>query len=168
MLYSLRLVTLKRKCYFDEIFVTGCTRSNFDNSPCGQWQRFRQHDIVVLVHDDVIKWTHFPRYWPFVRGIHQSPVNSPHKGQWRGALMFSLACAWINGWVNNREAGDLMRHRAHYDLTVMWPLWDNGLVISKRVMSKRILRIKFMSCPIKLLLSESQRTPLKIGQYRFR
>ena len=59
-----------------------------------------------FVHDDVIKWKHFPRYWP-VRGIHRSPVNSPHKGQWRGALMFSLICAWINGWVNNREAGDL-------------------------------------------------------------
>ena len=32
-------------------------------------------------HDDVIKWKHFPRYWLFVRGIHRSPVNSPHKGQ---------------------------------------------------------------------------------------
>ena len=71
------------------------------------------------VHDDVIKWKHFPRYWPFVRGIHQSPVNSPHKGQWRGALMFSLIWAWIDGWVNNREAGDLRRHRAHYDVNVM-------------------------------------------------
>ena len=30
-------------------------------------------------HDDVIKWKHFPRYWPFVRGIHREPVNSPHK-----------------------------------------------------------------------------------------
>ena len=66
------------------------------------------------IHDDVIKWN-----WPFVRGIHRSPVNSPHKGQWRGALMFSLICAWINGWVNNREAGDLRRHRAHCDVTVM-------------------------------------------------
>ena len=47
------------------------------------------------------------------------PVNSPHKGQWRGALMFSLICAWINGWVNNREAGDLGRHRGHYDVNVM-------------------------------------------------
>ena len=46
-------------------------------------------------------------------------VNSPHEGQWRGALMFSLIYAWINGWVNNREAGDLRRHRAHYDVTVM-------------------------------------------------
>ena len=49
----------------------------------------------------------------------RSPVNSPHKGQWRGALMFSLICVWINGWVNNREAGDLRRYRAHYFVTVM-------------------------------------------------
>ena len=69
--------------------------------------------------DDVIKWKHFPRYWPFVRGIQRSPVNSPHKGQWQGALMFSLICARINDWVNNREAGDLRRRRAHYDATVM-------------------------------------------------
>ena len=60
---------------------------------------------TICEHDDVIKWKHFPRSWPFVRGIHRSPVNSPHKGQWRGALMFSLICAWINGQVNNREAG---------------------------------------------------------------
>ena len=70
-------------------------------------------------HDDVIKWKHFPRYWSFVRGIHRLSVNSPHKGQWRGALMFSFICAWINGWVNNRKDGDLRRHRAHYDVIVM-------------------------------------------------
>ena len=75
-----------------------------------------QHD-----HDDVIKWKHFPRNWPFVRGIHRSPVNSPHKGQWRGALMFSLICAWLNDWVNKTEAGDLRRYRTHYDVIVMTP-----------------------------------------------
>ena len=48
-------------------------------------------------HDDVIKWKHFPRCWPFVRGIHRSPVNSLHKGQWRGALRLSLIFAWTNG-----------------------------------------------------------------------
>ena len=47
------------------------------------------------------------------------PVNSPHKGQWRGALMFTLICAGINDWVNNREAGDLRRHLDHYDVSVM-------------------------------------------------
>ena len=52
--------------------------------------------------------------------------NSPVTGQWRGALMFSLICAWINGWVNNGEAGDLRRHRAHYDVAVMDGI---GLVI---------------------------------------
>ena len=48
---------------------------------------------ALISHDDVIKWKHFPRYWPFVRGNHRSSVNSPHKGQWRGALVFSLICA---------------------------------------------------------------------------
>ena len=72
-------------------------------------------------HDDVIKWKHFPRYWPFVRGIHRSPVNSPHKGQWRGALIFSFICVWINSWVNNREAGDVRRYRAQYDVIIMRP-----------------------------------------------
>ena len=67
-------------------------------------------------HDDVIKWKHFPRYWPFVRVLHRSPVNSPRKGQWRGALTSCLICAWINDWANNREAGDLRRNRAHCSL----------------------------------------------------
>ena len=75
--------------------------------------------VEGVLHDDVIKWKHFPRFWTFVRGIHRSPVNLPHKGQWRGALMFSLICVWINDWVNNREAGDLRRHLAHYDVRVM-------------------------------------------------
>ena len=74
---------------------------------------------MVLLHDDVIKWKHFPRNWPFVRGIHRSPVNSPHKGQWRAALMFTLICVWINGCVNNREAGNVRRYYAHYGVTVM-------------------------------------------------
>ena len=45
--------------------------------------------------------------------------NSPHKGQWRGPLMFSFICVSINGWVNNHEAGDLRRYRAHYEVTIM-------------------------------------------------
>ena len=77
------------------------------------------HSDMCMEHDDVIKWTHFPRYWPFVRGIHWSPANSRHKGQWRVALMFAFICVWINGGVNNREAGDLRHYRAHYDVSVM-------------------------------------------------
>ena len=85
------------------------------------WSQMKHvhHSINTSNHDDIIKWKHFPRYWPFMRGIHWSPVNSPHKGQWRGALMFSLICAWINGWVNNGEVGDWRCHRTHYDVTVM-------------------------------------------------
>ena len=82
-------------------------------------------------HDDVIKWKHFPRYWPFVREIHRSPVNFPHKGQWRGALMFTLICARMNGWVNNREAGDLRRYLAHYDVIVM--IMEHGRTFVKTV-----------------------------------
>ena len=37
--------------------------------------------------------------------------------------MYSLIWVWINGWVNNREAGDLRRYRAHYDVTVMMSIW---------------------------------------------
>ena len=81
--------------------------------------KFVPSELNVILHDGVIKWKQFPRHWPFVRGIHRSPVISPHKGQWRGALMFSLICAWVNAWVNNCGAGDLRRHRAHYDAIVM-------------------------------------------------
>ena len=68
----------------------------------------------VPYHDDVIKWKHIPRYWPFVRGIHRSPVTSDAE-----LWYFNWSATWINGWVNSREACDLRRHRAHYDATVM-------------------------------------------------
>ena len=95
--------------------------------PTWRWHR---HHRVTDHHDDVIKWKHFPRYWPFVRGNHRSPVNSPLKGHWRGALMFSLICAWMNDWVNNREAGTLRRHRGHYDVIVM-DCGDMDMLFSK-------------------------------------
>ena len=83
-------------------------------------------DLVLLKQYDVITWKHFPRYWSFARGIHRSPVNSPHKSQRPGALMFYSICSWINGWVNNREAGDLRRHLAHYYVSVIrnWTFWN--------------------------------------------
>ena len=72
--------------------------------------------MVNRLHDDVIKWKHFLRYWPFVRGIHRSQVNSLHKGQWRGALMFSLLGlnkrlskqSW--GWWFETLSSPLWRH----------------------------------------------------------
>ena len=97
------------------------------------WALVDACNACIHIHDDVIKWKHFLRNWPFVRGIHRSPVNSPHKGQWRGALMFTLICARINGWVNTREAGDLRRYLPHYDVIVMrsglfyWHLADQKI-----------------------------------------
>ena len=62
-----------------------------------------------------LKLNHVSKRGPW---SHRSPVNSPHKGQWCGALVFSLICIGMNAWVNNRVADDLKRHRAHYDVTV--------------------------------------------------
>ena len=96
----------------------------FEKLPLSSWKWVRAwytfwSGVEGPGHDDVIKWKHLHRYWPFVRGINRSPVNSPHKGKWHGVLMFSLICAWTNRWVNNRNAGDLRRHQAYYDVTVM-------------------------------------------------
>ena len=65
----------------------------------------------TIVNYDV-KWKRFPHYWPFMRGI-----------KWRGASMFSLICTWANSWVNNRDDGDLRRHRVHYDVTVLTDIY---------------------------------------------
>ena len=91
------------------VSVSECISRN----PTSQYHKTRPR------HDDVIKWKHFRCHWPFVWGIHRSPVNSPHKSQWRGALMFSLIWVKIKGWVNNGEAGDSRRNGAHYDVIVM-------------------------------------------------
>ena len=53
------------------------------------------------------------------RVTSRSPVNSPHKRQWCGALIFSFICVFINDWVNNRKTADLRRYRTHYDGTVI-------------------------------------------------
>ena len=103
----------------DQIGNDGHWHSSLLVLPLRQCATFNLSRAGAVYMDDVIKLTHFPRYWSFMRGIQRSPVNSPHKGQWRGALTFSLICAWINSWVNYREAGDLRFHRAHYGVIVM-------------------------------------------------
>ena len=80
---------------------------------------------LSVCHNDVIKWQHFPRYWPFVLGTHRSPVHSPHKGRWRGALMFSVICQQKdtctilgNFRLGNRTVMDIMcRHMFVFVLT---------------------------------------------------
>ena len=71
------------------------------------------------IHSSWWRHFHFPRYWPFVRGTHRSPVDSLNNCQWSGALMFSSICAWTKRWANNRVASGLRRHRAHDEVPVM-------------------------------------------------
>ena len=147
-------VTLSHKCIIDIWTYLSCITGTIKHTMCGRvgiigilaqydvfpkftyriekiwwhtvvYRWFLEDNVKVLMgsllinHDDVIKWKHFPRNWPLCGEF------SPHKGQWRGALMCCLICVWIDGWVNNREAGDLSRHRGHYDIIVMmdW-LWS--------------------------------------------
>ena len=92
----------------------------FHSSPCGIV--YVRNFMMIFFHDDIIKWKHFRRYWPFVQGIHWSLVNSLHRGQWRKSLMFCLIYAWMIGRVNNHEAGNLRCHHDHYDIIVMQPI----------------------------------------------
>ena len=119
--------------------------------------------LIFPSHDDVIKWKHFLRYWPFVRGIHRywSPVNSLHKGQCRRALMFSMICVWINSWVNNHEARDLRRCRSRYDVTVVtselwsvccdccgdiWPCYNDITFFIRNSFYSLDFQLRFLSC----------------------
>ena len=55
--------------------------------------------------------------------------------------MFSLLCVWINGWVNNREAGDLRRYHAHYDITVT----SLSIVISDEIFCFSLFNLTLLS-----------------------
>ena len=83
---------------------------------CESWIKIYQFSYIIMTSSN----GNIFRVTGPLCGDSPVPVNSPHKGQWRGALMDYLICVWINGWVNNREAGDLRRYRAHYDVIVMW------------------------------------------------
>ena len=101
----------KFRCvYFGKLYYIACFWSdNVHNLPSKKtvipWWRHQMETFSALL--------------ALCAGNSPVPVKSPHKGQWRRAFMFSLICAWINDWVNNREAGDLRRHRGHYDVNVM-------------------------------------------------
>ena len=126
------------------LFVYGCNCLCNPKSPC--WfsilcylKRYRNFEAIIWQqgkHDDIIKWKYFPRYWPFVRGIHRSPVNSPHKGQWRGAMMFSLIrtlnkrlSKHSSDWWFGTPSCPLWRHRN--DLRDL--IAATGLIILRRL-----------------------------------
>ena len=97
-----RQLRCRGKCkiinWLDHYFTVIATVSRYKIRMMSSW----------TVHEDVIPWKKIPRY-------------SPRKGQWRGALKISLICASVNAWVNNLEPGDLRRHPAYYDISVMLP-----------------------------------------------
>ena len=72
-------------------------------------------------HDDVIKWGHFPRYWAFVRWIYRS--QRAVTGSFD--VFFDLR---LNKRLSKQSrAGDLRRHRAHYDINVM--NWQTSTIL---------------------------------------
>ena len=114
---------------------------------------------VMDKHGDVIKWKHFPRYWPFVRGIPRSPVNSPPKCQWRGC--FPWSAPWINGRVNNREADDLRRPHAHCDVIVMNAhCWQSTLTELMSLVSAAALNPIFLLPTILTVIGAWTSTPI--------
>ena len=121
-------------CIWEQIHGEGprCSSVHFSTMSFTQYTlRNRYHDSNVCLGT---KCKHFPCVCVCVcvwgggggggGGVHRPPVDSPHKVQWRGALMFSLTCTRTNGWANDRDAGDLRCHRVDYDITVMFtPTW---------------------------------------------
>ena len=106
---------------YTEFFVSN--NLSFDSNRHDQW--LWNCEVMMELDDGLVEARYrrmmtspngniFWRYWPFVRGNHRSPVDSHHNGQWCGALMFYLICAWTLGWSNNRDAGDVRPHCAHY------------------------------------------------------
>ena len=101
------VVKISSKWWLEFLFQVNWCRGHFLARPW-RWESWWRHQMET-----------FSALLALCERIHRGPVNSPHKGQWREALMFSLICAWINGWVNNGETGDLRRYRDHYDVIVM-------------------------------------------------
>ena len=102
------------KCISDEMNSFGYNGSHSSWSKKSWWRHQMETFSALLAH---------------CAGNSPGPVNSPHKSQWRGALMFSFIYAWINDWVNNREAGDLRRQRGHYDVIVMLSRGRNEAIV---------------------------------------
>ena len=143
MCYSVQTAWLKRfwKRHLLDLY---CQRVHTQHAPLvdtqelvGRLQSLPQHWGHVMGvckptgHDDVIKWNHFPHYWPFVRG--NSPVTGEFPAQRPVTRNFDVFFDLrLNGWVNSRGACDLRRHRAHYDVTVMGHLWLDDVRIWKR------------------------------------
>ena len=107
------------KCWITHIIRAGCVLlpANFHRVHCCE-----KTTQLITTHDDVIKRKHFPRNWPLCGEFTGPGEVSTQRPVTRS--FDALICVWINGWVNNREAGDLRRQRGHYDVIVMTELVD--------------------------------------------
>ena len=104
MLFTIHMIIAIMPYFNTELFMS-CNAFLYKFvSPCLLYDCLFYQRIPC--HDDVIKWIHFPRYWPFVRRIHR--------------LMFSVICAWTNNWANNGDTDDLRYHRTHSGVIVMY------------------------------------------------
>ena len=103
------LVVIRLMAWWIELDPLVCDGSSKNRSQCCRGISWWRHQMET-----------FSALLALCAGNSPVPLNSPHKGQWRRALMFSLICAWINDWVSNREAGDLRRHCGHYDVNVIF------------------------------------------------
>ena len=108
-----KLLTKQASCRWFETPWRSCDVTAMDTFTRTYWY------CPKLGHDDVIKRKIFRVTGPLWGETTGHRWLFPQKGQWRGALIFSLICAWTNGWANNRDAGNLRLHCAHYDVTVM-------------------------------------------------
>ena len=89
-----------------------------------------------------------PALLALCEGNHRSPVDSPHNGKWRGALMSFLIGAWKYGWANNRHAGDLRRHHAHYNIIVICWWKFSGLLLF--IVDDDILKKRWQLGPVSI------------------
>ena len=90
------------------------------------WDMSGARSVNMSTHSCIPWWRHqmdtFSRLLAICAG--NSPVTCEFTAHRPVMRSFDVWCAWINGWVNTRDAGDLRRHRPHYDVTVMqWPLF---------------------------------------------
>ena len=102
-----------------------------------------------------------PRHWLFVRGTTGHQWIPLTKASEREALMFSLVCAWTNGWVNNRDAGDVRRHRCHYDVTAMHL---DSLRILTNQNYHRLVHTARIRCHFDVVLEYQQHNSTHLGQ----
>ena len=98
-------------------------------------------NTIYFCHDDVIEWKHLPRYWSFVwefTGPRWIPLTKASDAE---LLCFLDLCMNKKVEKNNRHAGDLRRHRAHYDVTVMVITSDiDGLLCDTHIYPSMISR----------------------------